>query len=140
MKTLLVMSLLLMSSSAVAAECITTARGRTVCRDAAGAVVAGPPQAAVVAAPRPVVVAPTTAVVSGQRYEHGVTTVQGGYGAKAAYNPATGNAAVSQKNANGVTTTQTSRGGEAKTKNGMGVVQGPGGKTCAKGRGEARCN
>ena len=69
-----------------------------------------------------------------------VTTVQNGVGGKAAYNPHTGNAAVSQKNANGVTTTQTLRGGEAKTKNGMGVVQGPGGKTCARGRGEAKCN
>ena len=50
----------------------------------------------------------------------------------AAVNPNTGNAAVAQKNQNGVTTTQTSNGGKAKTKNGKGVAQGPGGTTCAK--------
>jgi len=43
-----------------------------------------------------------------------------------------GNARSSQTNNNGVTTTQTNRGGEAKTKNGKGVVTTPGGKTCAK--------
>jgi hypothetical protein len=42
----------------------------------------------------------------------------------AAVNPNTGNAAVAQKNQNGVTTTQTSNGGEAKTKDGVGVAQG----------------
>src|ERR1035441_2135990 len=49
-----------------------------------------------------------------------------------AVNPNTGNAAVAQKNSNGVTTTQTSNGGQAKTKNGKGVAQGPGGTTCVK--------
>src|SRR5260370_30083066 len=49
----------------------------------------------------------------------------------AAVNPKTGNAAVAQKNENGVTTTQTSNGGEAKTKNGVGVAQGPNGTTAA---------
>jgi hypothetical protein len=49
-----------------------------------------------------------------------------------AVNPHTGNAAVAQKNSNGVTTTQTSNGGQAKTKNGKGVAQGPGGTTCVK--------
>jgi hypothetical protein len=57
----------------------------------------------------------------------------------AAVNPNTGNAAVAQKNQNGVTTTQTSRGGEAKTKNGMGVAQGPNGTTCAKGKYNQGC-
>src|SRR5208282_1137439 len=57
----------------------------------------------------------------------------------AAVNPNTGNAAVAHKNANGVTTTQTSNGGEAKTKNGMGVAQGPGGTTCAKGKNKQGC-
>src|SRR5690349_5802533 len=38
----------------------------------------------------------------------------------------------SQTNDNGVTTTQTGRGGEAKTKDGKGVVTTPGGKTCAR--------
>ncbi|HEY6304521.1 MAG TPA: hypothetical protein VIX14_15800 [Terriglobales bacterium] len=37
----------------------------------------------------------------------------------AAVNPNTGTAPVAQKNSNGVTTTQTSNGGEAKTKSGM---------------------
>ena len=58
----------------------------------------------------------------------------------AAYNPRTGNAAVAQKNQNnGVTTTQTSKGGEAKTKNGKGVAQGPNGTTCAKGKYNSGC-
>ena len=43
-----------------------------------------------------------------------------------------GRSGSSQTNSNGVTTTQTSRGGEAKTKNGKGVVTTPGGKTCAR--------
>ncbi len=44
-----------------------------------------------------------------------------------AVNPNTGNAAVAQKNANGVTTTQTSNGGTAKSKNGVAVAQGSNG-------------
>lgn len=129
MKRLLVFSFLLIATStSAAAECVTTPAGRTVCRGAQGAVVA--PSAVVVGRP----------ASSVEAYPSGVKTVQGGYGGAAAYNPRTGNAAVSQTNARGVTTTQTRAGGEAKTKNGMGVVQGPGGKTCAKGRGEARCN
>lgn len=119
MKALLVCgaAALLMATSA-SAECVRTPAGRVVCGP--GAV-----PGATVVAPRPV---------------GGVTTVEGGAGGRAAYNPRTGNAAVSQTNARGVTTTETSRGGEAKTKNGMGVAHGPGGTTCAKGRGEARCN
>ena len=42
-------------------------------------------------------------------------------------NPNTGKAAVVHKNPNGVTTTQTSNGGAAKTKNGVAVAQGPNG-------------
>jgi hypothetical protein len=57
----------------------------------------------------------------------------------AAANPKTGNAAVAQKNQNGVTTTQTTKGGTAKTKNGMGVAQGPGDETCAKGKNHQGC-
>jgi hypothetical protein len=57
----------------------------------------------------------------------------------AAVNPHTGNAAVAQKNQNGVTTTQTTKGGEAKTKNGKGVAQGPNGTTCAKGKYNQGC-
>jgi hypothetical protein len=41
------------------------------------------------------------------------------------YNAKTGNAWKSQKNQNGVATTQTSAGGEAKTKNGKGAYQSP---------------
>jgi hypothetical protein len=48
------------------------------------------------------------------------------------YNPRTGSAHKSQTNESGVTTTETSRGGEAKTKGGKGVVTTPGGKTCAR--------
>ena len=66
-------------------------------------------------------------------------TVCGNGNSAAAYNPNTGKAAVAQKNSNGVTTTQTSNGGKAKTKNGMGVVQGPNGKDCAKGKYHEGC-
>jgi hypothetical protein len=48
-----------------------------------------------------------------------------------AVNPNTGNAAVAHKNPNGVTTTQTSYGGEAKSKNGVGVAQGSNGTKAA---------
>jgi hypothetical protein len=64
-----------------------------------------------------------------------------GAGAEAGgYNPNTGNAWKAETNARGVTTTETSRGGEAKTKDGMGAVQGPGGKTCVKGRYNKGCD
>src|ERR1700704_5383862 len=49
----------------------------------------------------------------------------------AAVNPNTGNAAVAHKNQNGVTTTQTSYGGEAKTKNGADVATSGNGNTAA---------
>jgi len=49
----------------------------------------------------------------------------------AAVNPNTDNAAVAHKNQNGVTTTQTSYGGEAKSKNGVGVAQGSNGTKTA---------
>jgi hypothetical protein len=45
-----------------------------------------------------------------------------------------------QKNANGVTTTQSSKGGQAKTKNGKGVYQAPNGTTCAKTANNQGCN
>src|SRR6476646_173405 len=56
-----------------------------------------------------------------------------------AVNPNTGKAATAQKNQNGVTTTQTGRGGKAQTKNGKGVAQGPNGTTCAKGANQQGC-
>src|SRR5258707_13769215 len=108
MKSLWILSALLISSlaTAAAADCVQTPRGRTICRDAAGAIVATPTQGAVVAAPTQgavvatptqgavAVVPHTTAVVAGQGYQQGVTTAQGVNGGKAAYNPNTGNAAV----------------------------------------------
>ena len=60
----------------------------------------------------------------------GKTVCSNGHTA-AVVNPTTGNATVAQKNQYGVTTTQTSNGGTAKTKNGVAVAQGPGGTTAA---------
>ena len=58
----------------------------------------------------------------------------------AAVNPRTGTAAVTEENQrNGVTTTETTRGGKAKTKNGRGVAQGPNGTTCVKGKNNEGC-
>jgi hypothetical protein len=57
-------------------------------------------------------------------------TVCGNGESAGGYNRSTGTAWTSQTNQNGVHTTQTSRGGEAKTENGKGVVHGAGGKTC----------
>lgn len=156
MRTFLVAALFFGAALPAAAGCITTPAGRTICRDAAGQIIAAPvgsvsaapPAGAVVASPG-VAVAPVTGVsgavvaphaaIGVPAYTSGVEAVHGPNGG-AAYNPRTGNAAVSEKNAYGVTTTQTTRGGEAKTKNGMGVAHGPGGKTCVKGRGEGKCN
>ena len=56
------------------------------------------------------------------------------------YNSRTGNAWKSEKNQNGVATTQTSRGGRAKTKNGKGVYQSPNGKNCYKTANSHGCN
>jgi hypothetical protein len=56
------------------------------------------------------------------------------------YNPNTGNAWKSQRNANGVATTTTSKGGEAKTKNGKGVYKSPSGKTCYRTANSQGCN
>jgi hypothetical protein len=60
--------------------------------------------------------------------------------AAAGYNKNTGTAWKSQTNQNGVRTTQTNRGGEAKTMNGKGVVKGPGGTTCYKSATSHGCN
>jgi hypothetical protein len=49
----------------------------------------------------------------------------------AAYDPNTGNAATAHKNPNGVTSTQTTNGGKAKTYNGSGVAKGPDGTAAA---------
>jgi len=56
------------------------------------------------------------------------------------YNRNTGTAWTSQANQNGVRTTQTNRGGEAKTMNGKGVAKGPGGTTCYRTANSHGCN
>lgn len=117
MKILLIVACMLFTSS-VYAGCVTTPRGKTIC-DTTGS-------AAVVVNPSPtaVVVPNTTGAVRVQT--NNSSTAVG-------YNANTGNAVKAQTNsATGVTHTQTSRGGEAYTKNGKGVAQGPGGTTCAK--------
>lgn len=55
------------------------------------------------------------------------------------YNPNTGTVKKTETNDLGVKTTETSRGGKAKTKNGVGVVQTPGGTTCVKTRNNKGC-
>ena len=142
------------TTGALAADCVTTARGKVVCTNGEKAAVVNPGTATVTTAqthPGGVTTVQnnngqkaaynpnTGTVTTTQKHPNGVTTAQNSNGSKAAYNPNTGNAAVSQTNANGVKTTRTSRGGEAKTKNGMGVVQGPNGTTCAKGQYNAGC-
>lgn len=55
------------------------------------------------------------------------------------YNPNTGAVKKTETNDYGVKSTETSRGGQAKTKNGVGIVQTPGGKTCVKTRHNQGC-
>jgi hypothetical protein len=55
-------------------------------------------------------------------------------------NPNTGTTANAQKNSSGVTTTETSKGGKAKTKEGKGVYRGPDGTTCVKTENNKDCN
>jgi hypothetical protein len=68
------------------------------------------------------------------RYVCGDGQEAGGYNAK------TGNAWKSHKNQNGVATTQTSAGGEAKTKNGKGAYHSASGKDCYKTAHHHGCN
>jgi hypothetical protein len=56
------------------------------------------------------------------------------------YNRRTGTAWRSERNQNGVATTQTSRGGEAETRNGKGVYKSPNGTTCYKTANRRGCN
>jgi hypothetical protein len=56
------------------------------------------------------------------------------------YNSNRGTAWKSEKNQAGVSTTQTSKGGEAKTRNGKGVYRSPSGKTCVKTANNQGCN
>jgi hypothetical protein len=124
MKSILALVCLFVASGALAADCVTNLRGKTVCSNGQSAAAVNPS---------------TGTVTTAQKSSSAVTTVQNSNGTKAAYNPHTGNAAVSQTNQNGVKTTQTSRGGQAKTKNGMGVATGPNGTTCAKGVNNQGC-
>jgi hypothetical protein len=124
MKAMLILALMLVASAASAADCVTNARGKTVCSNGDKAVAVNPN---------------TGTVTTAQKYPGGVNTVQNSNGTKAAVNPRTGNATVAQTNQNGVTTTKTARGGEAKTKNGMGVAEGPNGTVCAKGKNNQGC-
>jgi hypothetical protein len=70
---------------------------------------------------------------------HGQTVCGNGQTA-GGYNRNSGTAWSAQKNQSGVTTTQTNRGGEAKTMNGKGVAKGPGGKTCYRTASSHGCN
>jgi hypothetical protein len=124
MKATLIVALMAIASVASAADCVTNARGKTVCSNGEKAVAVNPN---------------TGKVTTAEKHPGGTTTVQSNTGTKAAVNPRTGNAAVAQTNANGVTTTQTARGGEAKTKNGKGVAVGPNGTVCAKGQNNQGC-
>lgn len=56
------------------------------------------------------------------------------------YNAHTGNSWNSERNQNGVATTQTSSGGKAMTKNGRGVYKSPNGKSCYKTASRHGCN
>ena len=70
----------------------------------------------------------------------GRTVCSNGQDAAGGVNTRTGTAWKSEKNQAGVTTTETSRGGEAKTKNGKGVYQSPSGKKCVKTANNHGCN
>lgn len=72
--------------------------------------------------------------------ERGRVVCSNGSDAAGGYNSKTGTAWKSTRNENGVATTQTSRGGEAKTKNGKGVYQSPSGKDCYKTASNHGCN
>jgi hypothetical protein len=124
LKTALFATCILLSSGAMAADCVTNVRGQTVCTNGEKAVVVNPN---------------TNTVTKVETTPSGVTTAKSSNGNKAAYNSRTGNVAVATTNSNGVKTTNTTRGGTAKTKNGMGVAQGPNGTTCAKGKNNAGC-
>lgn len=95
MKLASALACLLVVSTVQAADCVTNARGKTVCAKEGKAVVV---------------------------------------------NPNTGTAAKVEKSDAGVTSTQTAKGGQAKTKDGKGVYQSPSGKTCVKTANSQGCN
>ena len=55
------------------------------------------------------------------------------------YNSRTGTVHKTETNESGVKTTESNRGGEAKTKNGVGVYQSPNGTTCVKTKENQGC-
>ena len=119
MRTMIALICLLITSHAFAADCATGPRGRVVCDNGQKAVAVNPNTGNI------------NTVTTGQ--SAGATAIKSSNGnSAAAYNPRTGNAAVAEKNQNGVTTTQTTRGGESKTKNGNGVYRAPNGTKCVK--------
>ena len=124
MKKLIVCVLMACASSAYAADCVKNLRGQEVCANGQEAATYNPN---------------TGTATTAQRQPGGATTAQNSNGSKAAYNPNTGRAAAQQTNSNGVATTKTSNGAQSKTKNGMGVAEGPGGEKCAKGKNEQGC-
>jgi hypothetical protein len=71
--------------------------------------------------------------------ERGQVVCSNGYEA-GGYNANTGRAWKSERNQNGVATTQTSAGGKANTKNGKGVVHTANGKDCYKTANNYGCN
>jgi hypothetical protein len=71
--------------------------------------------------------------------ERGRTVCSNGQQA-AGYNARTGKAWKSERNQNGVATTQTSAGGTAKTKNGKGVYTSANGKKCYKTANKHGCS
>jgi hypothetical protein len=81
----------------------------------------------------------STAYGSCYRNQYGRVVCNNGEGA-GGYNRRTGTAWKSEKNQYGVATTQTSKGGTAKTKNGKGVYEGPNGKKCYKTANRRGCN
>ena len=107
MKTVLMVVCVVFASGAFAADCVTNSNGKTVCSDGQKAVA---------------VDRNTGTVKSAERGSGGATTVQGGNGANAAYNPNTGRGAVSKTDGRGVTTTKSAGGGEVKSRNGVGVA------------------
>lgn len=112
-----------LAGAAAATDCFPNDRGVVVC---------GTPDV-VVAHPN------TGRVTAVQRRPSGVVTAQTNTGARAAYNPATGNAAVAKTQDNGVTTTRTTGGVVAKSKDGAGVAKGPNDTVCVKGKEHAGC-
>lgn len=56
-----------------------------------------------------------------------------------AVNPKTGNTVAAEEGKNGVTSIQTNKGGQAKTKDGKGVYVGPGGTKCVKTENNQAC-